>query len=92
MLVAPLVAPWTRAAGRGAIGGQDWGGGAAMRIVLNLVGVVLASAFLLYMAVHLNELPLYVVCVGGILMILAAFWQDEVQDESGKAARRGGGR
>jgi len=78
MLVAPLVAPWTRAARRGAIGGQDWGGGAAMRIVLNLVGVVLASAFLLYMAVKLNSAPLYVVCIGGIVLIVVAFWRDEV--------------
>jgi hypothetical protein len=57
-----------------------------MGILLNLVGVVLASAFLLYMAFYLNELPLYVVCFLGIGVICFAFWQDEIQGEASSQA------
>lgn len=50
-----------------------------MRILLNLVGVVLAAAFLLFLAIKLNSTPLYVVCLGGIVLIAIAFWRDEIR-------------
>jgi hypothetical protein len=53
-----------------------------MRIFLNLIGVVLASIFLLYMAIYLNELPLYIVCGIGVVLVFVGFWQDEVQGEN----------
>jgi Na+-transporting methylmalonyl-CoA/oxaloacetate decarboxylase beta subunit len=62
------------------LGGQKRGG--AMRIFLNLIGVVLVSIFLVYMAIYLNELPLYVVCGIGVVLVLVGFWQDEMQGEN----------
>jgi len=50
-----------------------------MRILLNLVGVVLASVFLLFMAIKLHEVALYAVCGIGILLIVVGFWRDEVR-------------
>ncbi|HKY93792.1 MAG TPA: hypothetical protein VJL84_00750 [Kiloniellales bacterium] len=61
-----------------------------MRILLSLVGVVLAAIFLFYMAIYLNDWPLYVVCLLGIALMLVAFWQDEMQNGT-KAARGDGG-
>jgi hypothetical protein len=53
-----------------------------MPIILHLIGVILVSLFLGYMAVYLNELPLYIVCALGILLVLAGFWHDELRGES----------
>ncbi len=48
-------------------------------IGLGLVGVLLATGFLLFLAIDLQELPLYLVCGAGVAMMLVAFWRDEVR-------------
>jgi hypothetical protein len=53
-----------------------------MPIILHLIGVVLVSLFLGYLAIYLNEPPLYIVCGIGIALVLAGFWQDEIRGES----------
>ena len=62
-----------------------------MRILLNLVGAALFSLFLLYLAIYLNEVPLYVVCILGIVLMLVAMRQDHVQDDEKQAALRKAG-
>jgi hypothetical protein len=66
--------------------GKRLDGGLAMRILLNLVGMLLVVAFLGYMAVNLNEIPLYIVCILGIGLMLVGARQDRQQEDS-KAAR-----
>lgn len=59
-----------------------------MRIVLALVGVILATAFLAFMSASLDALPLYVVCGIGVALMFVGFWQDEVRDRDGQASGR----
>ena len=53
---------------------------------IGLVGIVLAVIFLLYFAVKLNDLPLYIVCGIGITLMVIAFWRDEVKGGGGGGA------
>jgi len=50
-----------------------------MRIGIGLVGIVLVVVFLLFLAVKLDELPLYIVCGLGTACAVLAFWRDEVR-------------
>jgi len=50
-----------------------------MRIGIGLVGIVLVVVFLLFMAMKLDELALYVVCGLGAVCAVLAFWRDEVR-------------
>jgi len=54
-----------------------------IRILVNLPGVLICAAFLMFMAVQLNELALYVVCGLGVVLMVIAVWQDEVRDVNG---------
>lgn len=48
-------------------------------IGIGLVGIVLVVVFLLFLAVKLGDLPLYIVCGLGAACAIVAFWRDEVQ-------------
>jgi hypothetical protein len=50
---------------------------------IGLVGIVLVVVFLLFLAVKLDEIALYVVCGLGAFFAALAFWRDEVKSGNG---------
>lgn len=44
--------------------------------VTGLLGIALMITYILLMAVKLNELALWVVCLTGIVLAVCAFWVD----------------
>jgi hypothetical protein len=58
--------------------------------VTGLIGVVLMLAYILFIAVKLNELALWLVCLVGFALMLWAFWTDACAPLLGRAPREDG--
>lgn len=54
-----------------------------------VVGMALMIAFLAAMVLKLNELPLWIVALGGILLMIVAFWQDAFAPLIRRGSRNG---
>lgn len=58
--------------------------------VTGLIGVVLMLAYILFIAVKLNELALWLVCLVGFALMLWAFWTDAGAPLLGRGPREDG--
>ncbi len=47
-----------------------------MDVVTGIIGMVLMIGFLLMIALKLNEVALWVICLLGVVLMLWGFWRD----------------
>jgi hypothetical protein len=58
--------------------------------VTGLIGVVLMLTYILFIAIKLNELALWLVCLIGFALMLWAFWTDGCAPLLGRGPRQNG--